>query len=295
MYGFSSSLKESAADRLGPHNVVRPPNEIRAIVPEIPPAGSLGSASHLRLDFLGIPLDCPTRAQAVAAAASAMQTRTRFQHGDINVAKFISCRSDRELLRCTRESDVVFADGMGILLASRLLGLPVPERVTGIDLMIGIIEVCARKGYRPYFLGAKPAVLRDALRELRTRYPDLEIAGSRDGYFTAADEPGVVADIRASKADCLFVGISSPIKETFLNRYRETLNVPVQLGVGGAFDVLAGHVRRAPLWAQKTGFEWLFRLVQEPRRLASRYFRTNAQFAIVLTGALFRRLLPLGR
>lgn len=295
MYGFSSSLKESAADRLRPHEVAGSPAENRAIVLKTPPDARLGPASHLRLDFLGIPLDCPTLAQAVAAAASAMETRTRFQHGDINVAKFISCRSDRELLRCTRESDVVFADGMGILLASRLLGLPVPERVTGIDLMIGIIEVCARKGYRPYFLGAKSPVLRDALRELRSRYPNLEIAGSRDGYFTDADTPQVVADIRASKADCLFVGISSPIKETFLNRYRETLNVPVQLGVGGAFDVLAGHVRRAPLWAQKSGFEWLFRLAQEPRRLASRYMRTNAQFFIVLSGALIRRLLPQGR
>ena len=221
-----------------------------------------------------------------------MRNRSRFQHGDINVAKFISCRSDPELLRCTAESDVIFADGMGILLACRVLNIPAPERVPGIDVMMGVIEACAREGFRPYFLGARPEVLEKAVQQLCRRYPTLEIAGWRDGYFKPEDEAQIVAEIRSARADCLFVGISSPIKEQFLNRHRDALNTPVQLGVGGSFDVLAGYVQRAPRWVQRMGFEWMYRLLQEPRRLAARYLSTNTKFLFVVSGAIVRRHLP---
>jgi N-acetylglucosaminyldiphosphoundecaprenol N-acetyl-beta-D-mannosaminyltransferase len=244
-----------------------------------------------RVNFLGILLDPYTLAEAVELATAAMRARKRLQHGDVNVAKFVSLKKDPELRGFIAESDMVCADGMGIVWGCRLMGLSVPERVAGIDLMTGVIEVCAREGFRPYFLGARPEVLEKAIAELRRRYPSIAIAGWRNGYFQPEDEAKIVADVQASGADCLFVGITSPMKERFLKRYRDALNVPVQLGVGGSFDVMAGVIRRAPHWIQKLGLEWLFRFAQEPRRLGWRYLTTNTQFAGIFAVSFTRKLM----
>lgn len=159
-------------------------------------------------------------------------------------------------------------------------------RVTGVDLIAAVLGVCEREGFRPYFLGATQSGLDELVARVRREHPEMEIAGSRNGYFSPDEEAGIVADIRASGADCLFVGISSPIKERFLNRNRNELGVPLQIGVGGAFDVLSGRLRRAPKLMQQSGLEWLFRLLQEPRRLAGRYIVSNAKFASMLLRAL---------
>lgn len=244
-----------------------------------------------RSDFLGFPVDCITLKETLALATAAMRSRRRLQHGDLNVAKFIDSRRDGNLRRSINESDVICADGMGIVWGCKLLALPVRERVTGIDLMMGVLELCAYQGYRPYFLGAKQPVLEGVIGEVRRRYPQIEIAGARNGYFGSHEEECVVRDIRASGADCLFVGIASPIKEIFLNRHRDRLGVPLQLGVGGSFDVLAGCIPRAPIWMQRSGLEWLFRLWREPLRLGPRYLRTNTQYVIILAFALARNVL----
>lgn len=159
-------------------------------------------------------------------------------------------------------------------------------RVTGVDLIAAVLGVCEREGFRPYFLGATQSGLDELVARVRREHPEKEISGSRNGYFSPDEEAGIVADIRASGADCLFVGISSPIKERFLNRNRNELGVPLQIGVGGAFDVLSGRLRRAPKLMQQSGLEWLFRLLQEPRRLAGRYIVSNAKFASMLLRAL---------
>lgn len=246
--------------------------------------------SGTRLEFLGCPVDSCTMSEVIGLATAAMRQRKRLQHTDLNVAKCVSMRTDARLRQCALESDIVCIDGMGILWGCRLIGMPVRERVTGIDLMNRVIEVCAQQGFRPYFLGARKDVLDTAIAEVRRKHPDIQIAGWRNGYFRPEEEREIVADIRASRADCLFVGISSPIKEIFLNRYRDELDVPVQLGVGGSFDVLAGRVRRAPIWMQHAGLEWLFRLAQEPHRLFWRYLLSNAQYGAILAVVLARRL-----
>ncbi|HZB93309.1 MAG TPA: WecB/TagA/CpsF family glycosyltransferase, partial [Stellaceae bacterium] len=194
-----------------------------------------------------------------------------------------------ELARDVRSSHIVGVDGMGIAWAARLLGIAVPERVAGIDLMQGVLALAAEKGYRPYLLGARAAVLDAAVAALKRRHPSLTLAGWRNGYFKAAEEAEIVAGIRAAKADCLFIGLPTPRKERFLAAHREALGVPFVMGVGGSFDVLAGHVRRAPKAVQAAGGEWLFRLAQEPRRLAPRYLRTNLAFAGILAAALLHR------
>jgi N-acetylglucosaminyldiphosphoundecaprenol N-acetyl-beta-D-mannosaminyltransferase len=244
-----------------------------------------------RIAFLGASLDCVVLQDAVALATEAMESRKRLQHGDFNVAKFIDSRRDCDLHRWVSESDLICADGLGIVWGCRLLGLPIAERVTGIDLMMRVLDVCAQKGFRVYFLGAKQPVLEAAIQEVRRRYLKINIAGSRNGYFEPHEEASIVEEIRASGADCLFVGITSPIKERFLNRYRDALGATLQLGVGGSFDVIAGYVPRAPIWMQKCGLEWLFRLWREPRRLGPRYLRTNTQYLVILTFALAQNAL----
>lgn len=222
---------------------------------------------------------------ALALADQAMSQRKRLQHCDINVAKIVHMADDAELRAQVLDSDLICVDGMGVIWGCRLLGLPVPDRVPGVDLMFQTFALCERRGFRPFLLGARQDVLDKMTEVLGQRYPALRLAGSRNGYFSDADEAGIVAQIAASGADCLFVGITSPKKERFLREHRDALGVPFQVGVGGAFDVAAGKVRRAPAIVQRIGMEWLFRVVQEPRRLFWRYFTTNARFALMLARA----------
>jgi N-acetylglucosaminyldiphosphoundecaprenol N-acetyl-beta-D-mannosaminyltransferase len=174
---------------------------------------------------------------------------------------------------------------MGIVWAARLLGIDVPERVTGVDLMNGVLRLCAVKGFRPYFLGARQDVLQRAIANTVARYPALSFAGWRHGYFEPREEADVVAAIASSRADCLFIGMPTPRKERFLARHVHSLGVPFVMGVGGGLDVLAGRVRRAPRFVQIMGMEWLYRTIQEPLRLGPRYVKTNLAFVGILAMA----------
>jgi N-acetylglucosaminyldiphosphoundecaprenol N-acetyl-beta-D-mannosaminyltransferase len=208
-----------------------------------------------------------------------MLTRQPVQHVALNVAKLVKTRTDAELRRDVVESDLVGIDGTGIVWGARALGIHIPERVAGVDLMQRLLAICARDSFRPYFLGARQAVLERAMAVATTRWPGLTFAGHHDGYFELEDEADIVADIQASGADCLFIAMPTPRKERFLHRYRRQLGVPFIMGVGGSFDVLAGAVRRAPPFMQRAGLEWLYRTWQEPRRMWWRYASTNAAYA----------------
>ena len=254
--------------------------------------GSVTSNSSVsRQDFLGVPIDFLSMTQTIAAVDHAIQSRECLQHVCINVAKFVAMRKNKELEHDVRSSDIISADGMGIVWAARLLGIRVPQRGPGIDLMEGVLELCATKGYRPYFLGAAPNVLEITSANIQRRFPGLELAGSQHGYFQEDQESEVVATIRTSRADCLFIAMPTPRKEQLLARFRADFGVPFIMGVGGAFDVFAGRVHRAPRLVQNIGLEWLFRTVQEPLRLGPRYVKTNAAFVSILTKALTLRCL----
>lgn len=245
----------------------------------------------MRASFLGCPIDLLTMAETVERARTAMRTRRRLQHVALNVAKFINMRSDPVLAADVANSDVVSIDGMGILWGARALGLPATSRVAGVDLLDELLAVCARDGFRPYFLGATRTVLHQAVQHARDRHPSLVFAGRHDGYFTREQESDVVRDIQSSGADCLFIGMPTPRKERFLAAHRDELGVPFIMGVGGAFDILAGNVRRAPVQIQKLGLEWLYRIYQEPGRMWWRYAKTNTLFAGVLAQAVVRQAL----
>jgi N-acetylglucosaminyldiphosphoundecaprenol N-acetyl-beta-D-mannosaminyltransferase len=198
-------------------------------------------------------------------------------------------QKDPQLATSVRESDIINIDGMGVVLGARMLGHDVPERVTGIDLFYELLAMSARKGYSVYLLGAHDDVVNEAARRVKTLYPELKLAGYHHGYFWD-DEEAMVNKVRASGAQLLFVAITSPKKENFINRWREQLGVTFVMGVGGTFDVVAGKVKRAPLWMQKSGLEWLFRVIQEPRRMWKRYLVTNSKFAWMLLNEKLKQL-----
>jgi len=227
--------------------------------------------------------------EAVARCEAAIATRAYLQHMSVNANKFAGMHGDPELREMVRSCGLVTADGQSVVWGTRLLGARLPERVAGIDLMTRLLEAADREGYAIFVLGAKREVLDTAMAKIRERYPGLAIAGARDGYYEDDEAAEVCDEIRASGADMLFVAMSSPRKEYFLGERGPSLGVPFAMGVGGSIDVIAGLTRRAPEALQRAGLEWAYRLAQEPRRLAHRYLKTNARFALMVLKALVTR------
>jgi N-acetylglucosaminyldiphosphoundecaprenol N-acetyl-beta-D-mannosaminyltransferase len=208
-----------------------------------------------------------------------------------NAAILCMARRDPEMHEACRRADLVVADGMSVVWASRLAGDSLPERVAGIDMMARLLAAAASTGLSVYFLGAKPQVVAELVRRSGRDFPGLNVAGYRDGYFGPDEEQAVIAGIRQSAPHMLFVGMPSPFKDKWCERHRDVLNVPVIIGVGGSFDVLAGYVQRAPRALQSMGLEWSWRLAMEPRRMWKRYLVTNSEFMWRAAGeAVSRRL-----
>src|SRR5262249_23596548 len=232
-----------------------------------------------RAELLGLGFDTVTMEHAVARCLE-MCRAPRASHLVVtaNASHLCMIRHDPQLARACRAGDLIVPDGMSVVWALRALGHPAPERVPGVELMANLLAAAAKHRLRVYFLGAKREVVSKLVERCRALYPGLAIAGFRDGYFAPEDHLNVVEDIRASGAHMLFVGMPSPFKETWCEHHRQRLAVPVILGVGGSFDVLAGFVRRAPRWLQSSGLEWFWRLMMEPRRLWKRYLINNCEF-----------------
>ena len=245
----------------------------------------------MRVTLFGLPVDILSYDETIECILAAIADGRRCQHVALNVAKLVNARTDAELDRDIRTSDIVGVDGMGIVYALRLLGHPISQRVAGADLFESLMAACAAHGLRPYLLGATPEVLASTKLKLAERYPNLVLAGSHHGYFKSEQEKSVCDLIRASGAHCLFIAMPTPRKERFMARHRDSLGVPFVMGVGGTFDVVAGHVKRAPALMQSLGLEWAYRMMQEPRRLAARYLRTNLIFAVLLGRELLVHLI----
>ena len=168
--------------------------------------------------------------------------------------------------RLLGNADLVTPDGSGVVWAARILGRPVPERVTGIDLITRLFASAEEKGWKIYFLGAKPEVVEKAVLNTLGKFPRLQVCGYHHGYFYQEEEEKVVSNIVGEAPHILLAALGVPKQEQFIQRYIKELNVPVSIGVGGSFDVLAGVAERAPEIMQKYGLEWLYRLYQEPWR-----------------------------
>jgi len=230
-------------------------------------------------ELLGLSFDAVTMEAAVTRCLEFCRA-PRTSHTVITANAFHLCmmRRDRDLAASCRAAQLTVADGMSVVWALRASGQPAPDRVAGVDLMARLLAETGKHRLRVYFLGAKRQVVTALVETSRVQYPGIEIAGFRDGYFGLDAHLEIVEEIRASQAHILFVGMPSPFKEVWCERHRERLDVPVIIGVGGSFDVLAGFIKRAPGWVQAAGLEWFWRLLMEPRKLWRRYLTTNLEF-----------------
>ncbi len=208
------------------------------------------------------------------------------QHVVVNVAKLVNMKSDTLLRESVTSCDIINIDGMGVVWGARLCGNHVPERVAGIDLFLALVKEAAQQGLPVFFLGAQQNIVAETAKKMLELHPSLILAGYHHGYFWENEEE-VVEKINASRAIMLFVAITSPKKENFINRWKNQLGVQFVMGVGGTFDVVAGKAKRAPLLLQRNGLEWVYRIWQEPRRMWKRYLITNTKYA----GMLLREIL----
>ena len=231
-----------------------------------------------RMQILGITIDPLTMKETVDAVEQYVLKNHPLHLMGVNADKINQCYEDEKIKKIVNESGIINADGASVVLASKFLGSPVPERVAGIDLMQNLLELSNKKGYSVYFFGAKEEILQDMLKVFKQRYPNLNVVGYRNGYFSPEDEKKIQEDIKERKPDFVFVGITSPKKEYIIQSFMDNGINTVFMGVGGSFDVLSGHINRAPLWMQKLNLEWLFRVVNEPKRLFKRYFVGNVTF-----------------
>lgn len=235
-----------------------------------------------RIKMMGCEVDNLDMEETLQRIEEFIHDGSPHQHVVINADKVVKAHRDPELRRIINECALINADGMPVVWASRLLGKPLKERVAGVDLFDALMRRAAEKGWRVYLLGAREDVVGGVKKLYEQRFPSLVVAGYRNGYWKPEEEASIAAEIGAARPDLLFVAISSPKKEQFLGRYQAEMKVPFAMGVGGTFDVAVGKVKRAPVWMQKSGLEWFYRFLQEPRRMFRRYFIEDMFFFWIL-------------
>lgn len=184
----------------------------------------------------------------------------------INPIMMMAGLENEQFMSVLRSAELVIPDGIGVVIASRFVRDPIPQRVAGIDLMQKLLRLGSRRRYRVYFLGSTEDVVEEVVRQVNRRYPGVQVAGYHHGFFGEEEDKQRVQEIRESNPDILFVARGLDTQEPWIGRYKKQLDVPVMMGVGGSFDVMAGKVKRAPVLFQKTGMEWFYRLMKEPSR-----------------------------
>ncbi|NLE77528.1 MAG: WecB/TagA/CpsF family glycosyltransferase [Chloroflexi bacterium] len=219
-----------------------------------------------RVSVLGVFVHRVSLEESVRRVGQAVLTGRSFQIATVNPEFIMAARRDGEFLEVLRRADLALADGQGVVWASRLLGSPLPERVAGVDLMERLCAWAAGAGVAVYLLGARPGVAERTAVVLQERWPGLQVAGCYAGSPNLADEEEIVGRVRASGARLLFVAYGAPQQDKWIARNVPRLGAVAAMGVGGSFDFLAGVVPRAPLWMQRRGVEWLYRLLRQPWR-----------------------------
>lgn len=263
----------------------------------VPAAGGgyVPQNSSRRTILMGCPVDLLTSNVLLKELAQAIDEQSgpkviQFINGN----KIAQVQQDPRMEQIMWRTSYSLADGQPLLPMGRLLGVKIPERIDGVGLMGKLLKMADERRYSVFLLGAKQAVLEKCVQKIRADYPNVRIAGYRNGYFSTAEAEDVVRQINATRCDILFLGMGSPMKEHFADRYATELGATVIQGVGGSFDVMADLVKRAPTWIQRIGFEWLYRVMQEPRRMFWRYATTNARclwaFCRALGGSCLRRI-----
>ena len=240
-----------------------------------------------KITFLNIPIDAITMRETLNRVEQAIASNNQIHHTVVNASKVVLMQTDDVLEKSVVEADIINADGQGIVWGANILGKYIPERVSGIDLMESLVKIASKESYKCFFFGGTEEVVTKLVNIYKEQYSEDIIAGYRNGYFDRGEEK-IANQIADSGANILFVAITSPKKEIFLNTYKKQLQkVNFIMGVGGSFDVIAGKVKRAPLWMRNIGFEWLFRLMQEPLRMWRRYLIGIPKFILLVVKEFF--------
>lgn len=220
----------------------------------------------VRVSILGVMIDMVTMQEAVARMEEFIAERRPRLVATANAEMVMAARQDAELKQILASAALVVPDGAGVVWAARRQGHPRQERVAGCDLAQALLAQAAAKGYKVFFFGGSPGIAEAASRAARASFPGLNIVGIRNGFFAPEDDGAIVETIRSARPDILLAALGVPKQEKWLFAHGDVLDVPVLMGVGGSFDVMAGIVRRAPLWMQQAGLEWLYRLARQPQR-----------------------------
>lgn len=236
----------------------------------------LGNNSRIKIQ--GTIIDVLTMNQTVELVNKYVLKKVPLHLMGVNADKLNEVQKNEYMKQIVNSCGVVNADGASVVLASKFLNRPLPERVAGIDLMLKLISLSEKNGYSIFLLGAKQQVVEDTKKVLQEKYAKLNICGIHNGYFKEQDWQCISEIIKDKKPDLVFVGITSPIKEYLIEYLQNDGNNCVFMGVGGSFDVISGKIPRAPKWMQRLNLEWLFRVIQEPKRLFKRYLFGNLLF-----------------
>lgn len=223
-----------------------------------------------RLEILGVGVDRVSSSEALARIATFITEgrATGASHQIVTAnAEIIYQASKNEKMRSViNQAQLVTADGSGVVWASKQLGEPLAERVTGIDLVNSICAASAQYGWKLYILGSAPGVADTAAQNICDKYPGCNIIGTHHGYFDEKEEQKILEELREQKPDVLFVALGAPKQEYWIAEHVSALGIPVAMGIGGSMDVLSGNVKRAPQWMQKLSLEWLYRVLIQPTR-----------------------------
>lgn len=219
-----------------------------------------------QVNILGVNVDAVTMPQAVERVINLIVAGKPSIVATANAEMLLNSTHDAQLKDILNAASLVVPDGAGTVWAARHLGHSMPERVAGFDLVQELMKVAPAHDLKFFLFGAAPGIADKAKLKAESLYPGIKIVGTRNGYFKAEDEPDIIAQIKNSRADILLAALGVPKQEKWLAKYKDKLNVPVSIGVGGTFDVMAGVVKRAPLWMQKARLEWLFRAMLQPSR-----------------------------
>lgn len=219
------------------------------------------------INILDIPVDRISMEEATRRISEFVNSTSYHMVFTPNPEIVMLAKDNEKFKAAMKRADLIVPDGIGVVLASKILKDSLPERVAGYDLVQNTMKQAVDKGYRYYFFGSKPGVADMAAEKMRSQYPGIQIVGTRDGYFKEEQIPEIIEDINNSNANILLVALGAPKQELWIDQYQDQLpNIRVAIGVGGSLDGMAGIVKRAPEFFQKVGLEWFYRLVSQPTR-----------------------------
>lgn len=242
-----------------------------------------------KVNILGVNVDMVTISEATDKIMSFFEEEGVHSVFTPNSEIIMAAYRDEKFAEILNRSDLLTADGIGVVYASKILKKPIKERAAGYDIARQVLNRIKDSGHKLYLFGGKPGVAEEAMTNLLKEYPGLKIVGLRNGYFKPEEEAEIVNDINKSGADIVFVCLGAPLQEKWIDRHKNELNVRVAMGIGGSLDVFAGRVERAPDIFCKTGMEWFYRLCKEPKRAGRMLDLPKFGITVITKGKKFKQ------